>query len=563
MTQDIPMKMDTTRTGATEIAAALQQLGIDRVFSLCSDQTNSIFDALIGKGIEIIGTRHESSAVHMAEGWTRATGQAAVAVIGGGPGFVNGVTGIAVAHYAAAPVIVIAGQPPLHTRERNGHQILYQAELVRSITKWSQEVTHPDIVTEFIVRGFRIATSGKPGPVCLSFPTDVLEGPVAPSASSYRVQPVGRMDDGVAVDRRGADAATDLLNRAARPVMIVGGSAWGALEPSVLAAHAQRLGMPVFTFETARGLLPDDGVICFGYAHPQYNRVFHQLASADLILLVGAEINLHTGEHKRLQLIGRDTRIVQIHPDPRQIGICRPSDAGIVGPLAAGLHALASGHDTAARERQRPWLDHIRGKYAEWRSELGALQQKYSRSDAIHPLQVHSSLARHYSESVRLSIDGGDFSHWARVFFQAKAPGHWLDKTELGNIGVSLPVGTGAQIARPAQQTWVLMGDGGFGFHGFDLSTAVDLDLPLKVVVGNDNCWGVERRLQLAHYGRTAATDLPDVRYDRIGQELGARSLYVSDPKHLDSAVDELVAAPGPVVLNVAMQRDAGRLRLD
>src|SRR5258706_5374974 len=113
------MKMEVTRTGATDLAATLKQLGVNRVFSLCSDQTNSIFDALMGEGIDIIGTRHESSAVHMAEGWARATGEVAVAVIGGGPGFVNGVTGIAVAQYAAVPGLVIAGQPPLATRQRH------------------------------------------------------------------------------------------------------------------------------------------------------------------------------------------------------------------------------------------------------------------------------------------------------------------------------------------------------------------------------------------------------------------------------------------------------------
>ena len=557
------MKMEVTRTGATDLAAALKQLGVHRVFSLCSDQTNSIFDALTGAGISIIGTRHESGAVHMAEGWARATGEPAVAVIGGGPGFVNGVTGIAVAQYAAVPVVVIAGQPPLHTRERNGHQILYQADIVRSLTKWSQEVTHPNIVAEFVARAFRIATSGKPGPVCLSIPMNVLEAPIDPAATVYRVRPGERNDDTAAIDTRSVAAATDLLNRAAKPVMIVGATAWGSIEPAVLAAHAQRLGMPVFTFEVARGLLPDDGQLCFGYAHPQYNRVFHELQSADLVLLVGAEVGLHTGEHKKLRLIGPETRIVQIHTDPEQIGIGRSTDASIIGPLAAGLGALASGHDARARERQRPWLEHVRGKYAEWRAELQSLLRKYSSGGAIHPLQIHGSLVRHYSDAVRLSIDGGDFSHWARVFFQAKAPGHWLDKTEMGNIGVSLPVGTGAQIARPAQQTWVLIGDGGFGFHGFELSTAVELNLPLKVIVGNDHCWGVERRLQLAHYGRTAATDLPDIRYDRIGEALGARSFYVDDPKKLDGAVDELVATPGPAVLNVAMQRDAGRLKMD
>jgi len=133
----------------------------------------------------------------------------------------------------------------------------------------------------------------------------------------------------------------------------------------------------------------------------------------------------------------------------------------------------------------------------------------------------------------------------------------------MGNIGVSLPVGIGAQLANPAEQTWVLIGDGGFGFHGFELSTAVEHKLPLKVIVGNDHCWGVERRLQLAHYGRTIATDLPEIRYDRIAQELGARGLHVDDPAKLDTAVDELVSTDGPAVLNVAMQRDAGRLNFN
>ena len=182
----------------------------------------------------------------------------------------------------------------------------------------------------------------------------------------------------------------------------------------------------------------------------------------------------------------------------------------------------------------------------EQRAEWKSLQKKYCVGNpAIHPLRVHESLARHYSDRIRLSIDGGDFANWARVFFQAKTPGYWLDKTEMGNIGVSLPVGIGAQIARPADQTWVLIGDGGFGFHGMELSTAVELKLPVKVIVGNDRCWGVERRLQLALYGRTVATDLPDVRYHEMARAMGAQGLYVDDPAKLDAAVDELLSAPG------------------
>jgi acetolactate synthase-1/2/3 large subunit len=482
-------------------------------------------------------------------------------VIGGGPGFVNGVTGIAVAQAAAVPVIVVAGQPPLHTRDRNGHQILYQADIVRSLTKWTHEITSPDIVAEFVARGFRIASAGKPGPVCLSMPMNALEGALNPSIVPYKVQPLSRDADALPASAAGSvAAAVDILNQATRPMMVIGAAAWRGIDSAVLASLVQRIGIPAFTFEVARGMIPDDGINCFGYGHPQYNKTYQELKSADLLLLVGAEVGLHTGANKK-KLLGADTRIIQLHTDAEQIGIGRASDAAVIGSLAAGLEALATGLGSAARERQRAWLMHIKGKYSEQRAEWKGLSQKLCAGNpAIHPLQVHQSLARHYSERIRLSIDGGDFANWARVFFQAKTPGYWLDKTELGNIGVSLPVAIGAQIGRPAHQTWVLIGDGGFGFHGMELSTAVEHKLPVKVIVGNDRCWGVERRLQLALYGCTQATDLPDVRYHEMARAMGAQGLYVDDPAKLDAAVDELLSSDGPGLLNVHMQRDAGRL---
>jgi acetolactate synthase-1/2/3 large subunit len=554
------MTIDLAGTGASALARALKQLGVRRVFGLCSDQTNSVFCALATEEIDIIGTRHETGAIHMAEGWARATGEPCVAVIGGGPGFVNGVAGIAVAQAAAVPVVVIAGQPPLHTRDRNGHQIVYQADIVRSLTKWSQEVTSPDIVAEFVARGFHIATSGKPGPVCLSIPTNVLEGALSAAATPYKVLPMQHNVNAPPGTAPGATSAVDLLNQSVRPVIIIGATAWGGIASGALAGLVRRLGIPAFTFEVARGLIPDDGVNCFGYAHPQYNKTFHEIKAADLLLLVGAEVWLHTGANKR-KLLGPDARIIQIHTDYEQIGIGRPSDAVIIGSLEVGLESLAGGLSAAARERQHPWLEHVRCKYAGQRAAWKSLHEKLCAGNpAIHPLAVHTSLARHYSDRIRLSIDGGDFANWARVFFQAKTPGYWLDKTEMGNIGVSLPVGIGAQIARPAYQTWVLMGDGGFGFNGMELSTAVELKLPVKVIIGNDRCWGVERRLQLAHYGRTVATDLPDVRYHEIARAMGAQGLYVDDPAKLDAAVDELLSSEGPALLNVRMQRDAGRL---
>lgn len=546
-------------TAAQDVAKTLKTLNIRQVFALCADQTNSLLEALTVEGIAIVGTRQESAAVHMADGWSRATGEPGVAIVGGGPGYVNAVTGFAVSQSAATPVIVIAGQPALQTRDRNGHQILYQADIVRSLTKWSQEVVSPSIAAEFVSRGIGIATAGKPGPVSLSIPVNVLDADA--EASVYRpVSHSWHSDDHQVMTGVAAAKSLELLNASSRPMMMIGGGAWWELTRDDLQPLARKLGIPIFTTELARGLIPDDGLACFGYAHPSFNKTFRELASADLLILVGTEMNLHTGAGSK-GLINKNTKIIQLHRDATQIGIGRATDAALLGPLKASLGHLANNIDVSARADHSAWLEQIRLAYAMHRAEWGDLSKKHCRRDSstIHPLQVCESMQRHYSDQVRVVIDGGDFVHWPRLYFQAKTPGYWMDGAELGALGASLPIGIGAQMGRPAAQTWVFIGDGGFGFYGFDLSTAAEHKLALKVIVGNDCCWGVERRLQLAQSSRTVVCDLPLIQYDQIAKGLGAKGISVSDPRCLDQAIDELIESEGTCVLNIAIPRDAGR----
>lgn len=546
-------------TAAQDVARTLKTLGIRRVFALCADQTNSLLDALAAEEIAIVGTRQESAAVHMADGWARATGEPSVAIVGGGPGYVNSVTGFAVSQSAATPVIVIAGQPALHTRDRNGHQILYQADIVRTLTKWSQEVASPAIASEFVCRAFGIATAGKPGPVSLSIPLNVMDGDA--QASVYKAVRHDWWSDEVELKRGPAlEKAIALLNAASKPVLILGGGAWWETTRNELLPLLKKLEAPVFTVELARGLLEDDGQTCFGYAHPSFNRTFREIKASDLLIMVGTEMNLYMGAPNR-GLIGPDTKIIQLHRDATQIGIGRPTHAALIGPLESSLQALVDGRTAFATDKHRPWLDHIRGSYDEHREEWEELSEKHAagKLSKIHPMQVCVSLARHYSDKVRVVIDGGDFVHWPRLYLQAKTPGYWMDGAEIGALGASLPVGIGAQLGNPARQTWVFIGDGGVGFYGFELSTAVDYKLPLKVIIGNDSCWGVERRLQRAQYGRTVAADLPEIEYHVLAQALGAKALLVDDPSRLDDAIDQMAESDGPFVLNIKIPRDAGR----
>lgn len=169
------------------------------------------------------------------------------------------------------------------------------------------------------------------------------------------------------------------------------------------------------------------------------------------------------------------------------------------------------------------------------------------------------SLQRHFTDHTAIMIDAGDFVHWARSYFPAMKPGHWMDAVLTGNLGGSIPLGMGAQMALPGSQTWVFVGDGGFGFSGWDLSVAVENHLPVKIIVGNDACWGIEKRLQLHDYGSHQGCDLPSIRYDQFGELLGAKGFFVDKPENLDATIDAFIAAPGPCVLNVQISPLSGR----
>lgn len=552
-------------TGAVLAARTLKDLGVDRIFGLCGDHINSLYHACSGAGITIIGTRHESAAVHMADGVARATGAAGVALVTGGPGHTNAITGMAVAQAAYSPVLLISGQAPLARRERGGNQALQQAEIMRSVTKWSHEVTDAELLPEFIARAFRIAASGTPGPVSLSIPVDVADAAVrrAYPGVAYRALPEARHVQAPREARGEAVVqAASMLARARRPVILLGGGGWSHGEREMLADAIGRIGAPAFTTGAARGLVPDDGKYCFGYGNPAFNATFREIRSADVVLLAGAALDYHTA-YGDPRLVNPRAAIIQLHHDARQIGLNRTPALAVLGPCAPALRGIARALPGTAKRRaaqSRAWLARVRRAYARqqryWRT---GVQRESCGPATIHPLQVCDSLSRHWSPRTRIVADVGDFSNWPKAYFPALRPGGALDGGAMGALGASLPLAMGVQSAFPRDAVWVFVGDGGFGFHAWELSTAVEHGLPVKIVVGNDRAWGTEKRLQRASFGCDVGCDLPDIRYDRFAETLGTKGVFARDRRELDAAVDELVAARGPCVLNVELRTQPGR----
>jgi acetolactate synthase-1/2/3 large subunit len=557
-------RINLSGTGADLAARTLKALGVTHVFALCGDHINTLFHALRLHGIQIIGTRHESGAVQMADGWARASGKPGVAIVTGGPGHTNAVTGMAVAQGAYSPVILISGQASATRRERGGNQTLYQAELMRPVTKWATEAVSPDCLGEFLVRAFHVATSDTPGPVSVSIPVDVADATLQSGATELPAIATTFFPDRIAgadipEDDPRLEHAADLLAQASRPVIVIGGNAWFHGSRESLSDSIRQLQIPTFTSGQARGIVADDGESCFGYANPLFNSVFEEAAAADAFLLVGAGVDHHFGSEKR-RLINPQARVIQIHRDPRQIGVGKIPSLSLAASHAATLQSLARILRNKPATAPDAWREHIRRKYAEQKGYWTSLARWTDVTDhSLHPVQLCSSLRRHWSHDVSIVVDVGDFANWPKAYFPAVLPGQFMDGGALGNLGGSVPLAIGSCFAQRNSPVWTFVGDGGFGYHAWELSTAVEHHLPLKIIVGNDRAWGTEKRLQRKTFNADIGCDLPHIRYDRFAELVGAKGFHVGHAIDLDTVVDEFINASGPCVLNVELAQQTGR----
>ncbi|MBK6616750.1 thiamine pyrophosphate-binding protein [Ottowia sp.] len=286
------MNNEIDNTGAQFMARALRQHGVRRVFGLCGDHINALYRALTLEDIEIVSTRSESAAVHMADAYARVTRSLGVAVVTGCPGHTNALTGMSVAMNAQSPVLVISGLTPVDQRDRGGSQVLHQADLARPVTKWALEVPSAVHMAEMVTKAIQIATSGTPGPVSLSVPSDVFEDTVQKAKDDpldHLRQVTARAPLAVrtSLSADGLAQVRQLLQGASRPVLILGNGARRDGSAEQANAIVQKLGIPVFTIDQARGLVPDDGRHCFGYADPLFSRTFRETVAADVVVLAG------------------------------------------------------------------------------------------------------------------------------------------------------------------------------------------------------------------------------------------------------------------------------------
>ena len=536
-------------TGSHLIGRALQLEGVHNIFTLAGDHILPALDVMYDMGFRFIDTRHEQAAVHMADAWGHITGQPGVCMYTT-PGFANAIPGLANALHSESPVISISGSADLSDLGRGAMQEIPQVEMAAPVTKGSWMVSDARRIPDYIARAVRTAYGGRRGPVHLTIPTDIQEQVVSEDEVTFYQPDEYRAEGRTRADPELVRRAVELLRQAQRPFIIAGGPTAHSGDGDALREFIEKTGLPLFTEDAARGLVPDEHPGCFGFFERGLNRAARLLSEADVVVLLGRKQD-YSISYAQPPAVAPGARIIQVDPSPQEIGRNRGVAVGIVGDVGSVVEQLAEEAGRFSWPRL-PWLDRLQAEkdaQAEWLETLAVAESP------MHATYVHKTVERLLGPDDFLVFDGGDFCHFGRAVHSANRGRRWLYIPTLGMLGSSLPTALAAKLAHPEARVVHFSGDGSFGFQGMEFDTAVRHSLPIVTVLGNDAAWGIDRQIQLGLYGRPVATDLLQTRYDRVVEGLGGHGEFVERPEDLEPALRRAFASGKPALVNVSVQR--------
>jgi acetolactate synthase-1/2/3 large subunit len=529
---------DTLR-GADIAARSLQRLGATRVFTLSGNHIMSIFDAALDAGLDLVHVRHEAAAVHMADAHGRLTGQPGIALVTGGPGHANAVGALFTALGAESPMVLLSGHAATWELGRGGFQELAQADMARPVTKASWTANATATLGRDIAEAIRIATSGRPGPVHVSLPSDLLDARVDASTVAW---PQTARPAPAHLDAATAEKVLAALAGSVRPLIIAGPQLSSVSGRAMLARLEAATSAPVVVMESPRGIA--DATLG---AFPAL------IARADLIVLLGKALDFTTKWATGLAF-DPQVRVVAIDPDQTLVERARKEKGerlaiGVVADAAnAGEILLAR----AAKGAPRPsrWLDEARtaldNRPAAWGNIVAQTPGR------LHPAEVFRTL-RPFVErdpDTVLICDGGEFSQWGQAMLPVRRR---LVNGVTGSIGSALSFALAARMIEPRAPVFAVLGDGTIGFHIAEFETAVRRGLPFVAVLGNDARWNAESEIQRRDYGanRMHGCELLPARYDLVVAALGGHGEHVERAADLPAAIERALASGKPACINV------------
>jgi thiamine pyrophosphate-dependent acetolactate synthase large subunit-like protein len=512
-------------TGSEILARCLKSEGVEDLFFLMGGPMLLAESSCIKEGIRMIDVRHEQAAAFMGQAYSRLLQKPSVCMAASGPGVINLTTGIANALIDCAPVVAIGGSSPISQFGRQVFQEIDQVAIMRGCTKFSDRVHNLKRIPQQVNNAFQIAMAGKPGPVYLDFPGDVLYTKIAEELVDWSFAGRPLLNARPLGEPKQIDALIEALGRARQPIILSGSGviwsqAWEELQTLV-----ERAGIPFYTTPQGRGVLPDD--------HPcsyltMRNTAFRE---ADLLIVIGTRMNYIIG-HAAPPRFSAQATIARIDIDPTEIAsAARGVDIGIVGDCKMVLQQIIDrleGRVTVERFQQ--WRQKLADGETAKRGTPGA--NRPTEGEDIHPLRLCEEIKNFMRRDAILVVDGQEILNFGRQSMPTFAPGHRLNSGPFGTMGVGLPFGLGAKVAKPDKQVIVVHGDGSFGINAMELDTAVRHRIPVLVIISLNGGWTADPNKDKP--GR----DLGYSRYDKMAEALGCYGEYVDRAEDIRPALE-------------------------
>lgn len=516
-------------TGSEILAKCLKKEGVEDLFFIMGGPMLLAEATCVKEGIRMIDVRHEQAAAFSCQAYSRLLQKPSVCMAASGPGVTNLVTGVANALIDCCPVVAIGGSSPISQFGRQVFQEIDQMAIMRGVVKYADRIHNLKRIPQQVNFAFQKAMSGKPGPVYLDFPGDILYQKIEEDQVDWSFAGRPLLDARPLGNPAQVAKLVDALAAAKQPILVSGsGVIWSRAWPE-MHALVDKIGIPFYTTPQGRGVVPDD--------HPCSYLTMRSSAfrDADLIVVLGTRMNYIIG-HAAPPRFGGNAKIARIDIDPDEIATAaRYVDIPVVGDCKMVLQQVLDGiGGRITQDSYKAWRQKLAEGEAAKRAGAGA--NKYAEDGDIHPVRLLEEVKNFANRDAILCVDGQETLNFGRQTMPTFAPGHRLNSGPFGTMGVGLPFGVGAKVACPDKQVIVVHGDGSFGLNAMELDTAIRHKIPILVVISLNGGWTADPKREKP--GR----DLGYTRFDKMCEALGGYGEYVTQPEDIRPALERAQA---------------------